>query len=191
MAENMYATLEDLKARLDITGTSQDVDLEEVLEAASRYIDGLCGRVFFPGDEPRRLTADSHGLVILPDDLHEIASIAVDRDGDGVYETPWELTDVDLQPYPGPYQMLRTRGNKSFPTYRYGVQVTGTWGFGADVPAPVREATLLQAARLYKRKDAPFGVAGNAEHGQLQTISRVDPDVKALIEPFIRNAMVV
>lgn len=191
MAENTYATLEDLKARLDITSTTLDVDLEQVLDAASRYVDGLCGRVFFGADTPRILTADSSRLLILPDDLHAFTAIAVDRDGDGVYETVWGVADVDMQPYPGPWQIVRPRNGRSFPTHRYAVQITGEWGFGANAPAPIREATLLQAARLYKRKDAPFGVTGSPEHGQLQTISRTDPDVYELVKPFIRNEMVV
>lgn len=188
---NPYATLEDLKARLDIENTDMDAILEQIIEAASRQVDGWCRRTFTDGDAVRSLTADSGCLMILPEDLFEITSIAVDRDGDGVYETPWETTDVDTQPYPGPYQVLRPRNGKSFPTHRYAVQVTGLWGFGGDVPPAIREATLLQAARLYKRKDAPFGIAGTADHGQLQTISKIDPDVKELIAPFIRHSMVV
>lgn len=191
MAENTYAELEDLKARLDITGSENDYILEQVLEAASRQVDGWCGRVFFGGDSTRRLTADSHCLIVLPEDLYELTSIAVDRDGDGTYETAWQVNDVDLQPYPGPYQVLRPRSGKMFPRHRYAVQVVGLWGFGEDAPPAIREATLLQAARLYKRKDAPFGVTGNADHGQIQTISRVDPDIKELIAPFIRHTMVV
>ncbi len=139
----------------------------------------------------RHLTADAWNLLILPDDLHAMTAIAVDRDGDRSYDTVWELTDVDLQPYPGPYHVLRPRNGRVFPTHAYAVQITGDWGFGIDVPAPVREATLLQATRLYKRTDAPFGVTGSAEHGQLQTISRVDPDVKELLQPFVRVGMVV
>lgn len=188
---NPYASIEDAKARLDITSADDDHILEQIIEAASRQIDGWCGRAFTTGDTVRRLTADSSCLLILPEDLYEITAIAVDRDGDGVYETAWETTAVDTQPYPGPYQVLRPRNGKSFPTHRYAVQVTGLWGFGGDVPPAIREACLLQSARLYKRKDAPFGVAGNAEHGQLQTISSVDPDVKELIKPFIRHGMVV
>lgn len=188
---NPYATLVDLKARLDITNSDYDVVLEQVIEAASRQIDGWCGRAFTAGDSVRRLTADSSCLIILPEDLYEITSIAVDRDGDGVYETPWDVTDVDSQPYPGPYQVLRPRSGKAFPTHRYALQVTGLWGFGGDVPPVIREACLLQAARLYKRKDAPFGVTGSPEHGQMQTISRIDPDIKELIAPYIRHWMVV
>lgn len=191
MAENTYATIRDLKARLDIINDDFDVDLEQILEAASRQIDGWCGRAFTAGDTVRRLTADSGFLMILPEDLYEITAIAVDRDGDGVYETSWEVTDVDTQPYTVPHQVLRPRNGRVFPSHRYAVQVTGLWGFGGDVPPAIREACLLQSARLYKRKDAPFGVAGTADHGQLQTISRVDPDVKELIAPFIRHPMVV
>lgn len=189
--KNGYATLEELKGRLDIAFTDQDVNLEEMIEAASRQVDGWCSRSFASGVDTRVLTADSHDLLILPDDLHTMTAIAVDRDGDRVFEADWELTDVDLQPQPGPYQVVRSRGRKSFPTHRYAVEITGDWGFGTDVPAPIREATLLQAARLYKRKDAPFGIAGSAEHGQLETISRVDPDVKELLLPYMRNWMVV
>lgn len=188
---NGYATLEELKARLDITGTEDDSVLEQVIEAASRQVDGWCGRAFASGTGVRHLTADAWNLLILPDDLHAMTAIAVDRDGDRSYDTVWELTDVDLQPYPGPYHVLRPRNGRVFPTHAYAVQITGDWGFGIDVPAPIREATLLQATRLYKRTDAPFGVTGSAEHGQLQTISRVDPDVKELLQPFVRVGMVV
>lgn len=188
-----YTDVASLKARLNITGTADDTVLEQVIEAASRQIDGWCGRPFASGTATRVLTADAYDLLILPDDLHAITSIAVDRDGDRVYETAWLLTDIDLQPYPGPYSVLRPVGGMVFPTHRYAVQVAGEWGFGAedDIPAPIREATLLQATRLYKRTDAPFGVTGSAEHGQLQTISRVDPDVAELIAPYKRWGMVV
>lgn len=188
---NGYCTLEEIKARLDITGTEHDTVLEQMIEAASRQIDGWCGRAFTDSDSNRRLTADAHDLLILPEDLFEITAIAVDYDGDGVYERTWDITDVDLQPYPGPYQVLRPRNGYAFPTHCYAIQIIGLWGFGADVPPTIREACLLQVARLYKRKDAPFGVTGSAEHGQLQTISRIDPDVNELIKPYIRNLMVV
>lgn len=188
---NGYATLAELKARLDMTGTQDDPVLEQVIEAASRQVDGWCGRAFASGSGARRLTADTWNLLILPDDLHSLTAIAVDTDGDRVYETMWALTDIDASPYPGPYQVLRPRNGRIFPTHSYAVEITGAWGFGADVPAPIREATLLQATRLFKRKDAPFGVTGSPEHGQLQTISRVDPDVKELLAPFVRWNMVV
>jgi hypothetical protein len=189
--ETAYATIVDLKARLDITSADSDGMLGQLLDAASRQVDGWCGRVFSSGTGTRRVTADSADLLILPDDLHSMSAIAMDWDADQAHEYPWALTDVDLQPYPGPYQIVRPRRGLAFPTHRYGIEITGVWGFGLTVPDAIREATLLQAARLYKRKDAPFGIAGTADHGQLQTISRVDPDVNELIAPYIRHGLVV
>ena len=186
-----YATLASLKERLYITGTKYDTVLEQVIEAASRQIDGWCNRAFPSGEGTRYLTADNAGMVILPEDLHAVTEIAPDRDDALVYETVWPLDAVLLMPFQTPYAVLRPRPGYSFPLHRHAVRITGSWGFGATIPAAIREACLLQAARLYKRKDAPFGVTGSAEHGQLQTISRVDPDIKELIEPFIRHWMVV
>ena len=52
---------------------------------------------------------------------------------------------------------------------------------------PVAEqAALLQAARLYKRKDAPFGVAGAGALGQVVAISDLDPDVRMMLFPVRR-----
>lgn len=64
------------------------------------------------------------------------------------------------------------------------VRVTAKWGFPA-VPPQVAQATLIQAARLYKRKESPEGVLGNAEWGSIR-LSRVDPDVAALVARFVR-----
>ena len=190
MAATAYATVPELAARLDIGNQTQDTILAQLLDAASRQIDGWCNRTFASGPEARQLTADTCDLLVLPEDLHALTAIAIDRDGDRVYETAWTLTDVDLQPYPGPYQVIRPR-DRAFPTHRYAIQVTGDWGYGTEIPVPIREATLLQAARLYKRKDAPFGIAGTADHGELMTISAMDPDIKELLKPYERHWMVV
>ena len=53
------------------------------------------------------------------------------------------------------------------------------------MPAQVAQATLIQAARLYKRRESPEGVLGNAEWGSIR-LSRVDPDVAALLSRFTR-----
>lgn len=53
-------------------------------------------------------------------------------------------------------------------------------------PAIVR-ATLIQAQRLYRRKDSPFGVVGSPNAGgELRLLQRMDADVEALIRPFVR-----
>lgn len=190
---NGYVALDELKARMDITtvDAARDAMLEQIIEAASRQIDGWCSRAFASGTATRYVTADNDEMIILPDDLHVLTEIATDRDDDRDYETVWPVDAVDLQPYVAPYQIIRPRRGYKFPTHRHAIQITGAWGFGAVTPAPIREACLLQSARLYKRKDAPFGVAGSNEHGQMQTITSIDPDVKQLIEPYKRHWMVI
>lgn len=55
-------------------------------------------------------------------------------------------------------------------------------GEGAEVPDVIQMATLLQAARFFKRKGAPFGIAGSPEMGsELRLLSRLDPDVELML----------
>lgn len=51
-------------------------------------------------------------------------------------------------------------------------------------PGPVVEATRIQAARIFQRAHTPFGVQGSAEMGTVAVISRVDPDVKMLLQHY-------
>ena len=54
------------------------------------------------------------------------------------------------------------------------------WGWSA-VPAAAHSATLLQMARIIKRRDAPFGVAGSPDMGnELRLLAQMDPDAKLL-----------
>lgn len=66
-------------------------------------------------------------------------------------------------------------------TVTKGVKIVGKFGWSTH-PAVVAEACLIQSARLYKRKEAPFGVAGSGEFGQTTFIAKLDPDVKTLLD---------
>ena len=137
--------------------------------------------------EPKYLTARYRYEIDLPD-VVSISEIAVDA-GTRTYDTVWEATDFDLTPfdpragYPYTGVQVAPTGTVLFGFSPRGVRVTAIWGWPA-VPAPIVEATALQATRLYKRKDAPFGVIGSTELGQLMTISKIDPDVKSMIAPY-------
>lgn len=50
----------------------------------------------------------------------------------------------------------------------------------------IAQATMLQAARYWKRKDAPFGVAGVGALGQVVSIGTIDPDIQMLLFPVRR-----
>jgi hypothetical protein len=78
-------------------------------------------------------------------------------------------------------------GDYSFPTTYDGettVRVTANFGFATAVPTEIRQATMLLAARYYKRFDSPLGVAGFGDLGAMR-VSRTDPDIHAILQPFI------
>ncbi len=59
-----------------------------------------------------------------------------------------------------------------------------------DLPE-VREAILITASRLYKRRTSPEGVAGFGEQGDVIRITSRDPDVAALLERHTDTARTV
>jgi hypothetical protein len=68
------------------------------------------------------------------------------------------------------------------------VKVTGVWGW-ASVPIAIKQATILLAARIYKRSDSPLGIAGFGDMGVMRVSSQIDPDVAQLVNPYrmLRN----
>lgn len=191
---NGYCTLAEVKARLGLSDTTDDTILEAVVEAASRKIDLATGRRFWKdaSDTTRYYTAET-GSELAIDDLATLTSLATDVSGDRTYTDSWTSTDYDLLPYEQllagrtwPYTRIEVtpRGQKSFPAgLRKGVKIVGAWGWPA-VPDDIAEACLILSARLFKRKDAPFGMAGGEM--TMTRLPRLDPDVAALVRPFAR-----
>lgn len=192
-----YATVAELKSRSNITDATDDTVLASVLDAVSRQIDEHCSRRFYKNsvDETRYYTAESPYLLFV-DDLVSVTTLYTDGDGDRTYESTWDTDDYDLEPVNAsltskPYTTIEVapRGLYTFPVdIRRGVKVVGVFGW-PSVPNPIKEACLLQSERLFLRKNAPFGVVGNAEMGQMQVIPQLDPDVKMLLKPFVKAAI--
>lgn len=196
---NGYCTLDEIKARLDISTTDTDDDalLEVIVQAVSRQVDAMTGRRFWAttDDETRYYTPESDDI-LFTGDLLSITTLKTDDDGDRTYENTWTTDDYDLMPDNAaldgrPYTMIEVTplGDYDFPLgERKGVQIVGKFGYCATGSHPdvVREACLIQASRIWKRKDAPFGIVGSPELGQLQTINRLDPDVVELLRGVTR-----
>jgi hypothetical protein len=192
MANTDYCTLNQLRARLGaISGnTDKDSIMQTCIEAASRAIDRHCDRRFYADieNQTRYYTPAYTTALFVNDDIVSVGTLATDDDGDHVYENVWSETDYDLLPYNSDIKTwieTSNNGGYSFPRgIRKSVQIVGKFGI-EEVPADVREACLLLAARYYKRKDAPFGVAGGGEMGELTALP-VDVDVKLLLRPWVR-----
>ncbi|HEY9417124.1 MAG TPA: phage head-tail connector protein [Pseudonocardia sp.] len=196
-----YASLDELKERMDIADTVDDSRLTDALDAASREIDTWCEREFTRDDAvSARLFQPLTPTRVLVDDIHSTdgLTIEVDTSGDGSYATAWTAADYQLEPVNGranglsgwPYTRIVAVGSRCFPvcSARPPVRVTALWGWSA-APAAVRQACLIIAAESFKLGDAPFGVAGFGEFGSVRV--RMNSRAQSLLAPYRRNPVLV
>ncbi len=189
----------------DISDPPDDAILESVINAVSRWIDVYTGRRFYAMSETRYYTAEFPD-VLMVDDLLSITQLACDISGARSYDQIWDTSDYDLEPYnaqlesvPRPYTRIRRTmyskyvfpiGLRVQAIYKTGiwkgVRIIGSFGYSTTPPPQITEATLLQCARVFKRKDAVFGVMGSADMGTLQVIPKFDPDIALMLQPFIK-----
>ncbi|MER8042713.1 phage gp6-like head-tail connector protein [Streptomyces sp. NPDC094032] len=188
-----YATVATLREMLNVPAddTSRDSLLTRALASAARGIDTATGRRFYLDDTASarvyRLTGrtlcDGDGERLLVDDIGAPSGLVVETGTAGAWSavTDYETTPDNAHARGRPVTGLLRPSSWGEGTTR--VRVTARWGWPA-VPDEIQQATLLQAARLYRRKDSPEGVTGSAEWGVVR-LSRRDPDVWALIEHYI------
>jgi hypothetical protein len=189
---NGYATLAEVKAALRITDSIDDSLLEMAIESASRLMDGHCARSFYnAGTASRYFVADTDYLTYI-DDAISITEVATDTSADGTYDIVWQADDYQLEPLNGrvdglpmPYNAIRAVGDYTYPIWGGEglVKVTGTWGFSA-VPMAIKQATIIQSSRLFKRLDSPLGVLSSPDLGFIRVGSRLDPDVAQLVDTY-------
>ncbi len=186
-----YATLAQVKARLSRTDDRDDATITALITAASRMVEEMTNRRYDQTTETRYFTPSGTYWTWI-DDLVSVTSVATDIDGNRTYTEVWTANDYELEPVNAagrswPYTTLAItpQGTRSFPVLRRGVRIAGVWGWPA-VPQPVTEATILMIIRLFKRTDAPFGIVGSTDLGNVATLPRVDPDVVAMLAPYRR-----
>lgn len=193
---NGYATLSDVKASLRITDSIDDSLLEVAIESASRLVDGYCGRIFYNAGTVTRIYVPNDVVTTDIDDFISISLFKTSSNADGTFDATWQTSDYQLEPLNNmvdgvafPYYRARAVGNYLFPTAgdEATLQVTGVAGWSA-VPVQVKQATIIQSMRIFKRLDSPLGITFG-ELGAMRVSTRLDPDVAQLVEPLrrIRN----
>lgn len=201
-----YATLDELKGYLsqagNVTiGAGDDIQIAGALRSASRQIDTYCNRRFhrdaststrvYIAESPRRLKVD---------DISTSTGMAIftDSTGSGTFDRSWSATDYQLLPLNGvnegiggwPFWLIEAIDDEAFPVDRRArVQVTARWGWAA-VPSPVHQACLIQAAYLFRRKDAVTGILGATDFGSVRVRSGLDPDAADLLAQYRRGDIV-
>jgi hypothetical protein len=190
-----YATPEELAHFMGDAAATDTAELTLAIEAASRSVDRFCDRQFglLATPEVRYYTAryDTHRRrwIIDTDDFATTVGLVVESIG-----PQWDAELTDCLPAPvnavvdgrvwtslvvdPASPMVPDAGENA-------IRVTAKFGWPA-VPGAVKLATLIQASRLFARRHAPFGMAGNPEVGQLRLLERLDVDLAVSVRPYAR-----
>jgi hypothetical protein len=170
-----YVSTAELAAFLRITDSEDDAQLALAVSASSRAVDQHTGRQFgqVAAPEARYYTArydrELRRWVVPIDDLMTTVGLVVSLDtaGDGTYATT-----------------LTAAGTPS--GIEDEVRGVAQWGWTAT-PNAIKQASLLQASRIFARRSSPFGVAGSPDLGsELRLLAKVDPDVAVALRSYIR-----
>jgi len=194
-----YASTAELKSYLRIGDADDDPELDFAIEAASRAIDNHTNRQFgkAAAAEERFYTAHRVGSrgrwVIMIDDLMSVAGLVLEvQDVDGVALGVIDLYDLEPRnaaPEGRPWTAVMVRPTSAaHPTGRQDeVAITAAaWGWTA-VPTVVKQACLLQASRVFARRDSPYGIAGSPDQGsELRLLAKLDPDVAVSLRSVVR-----
>lgn len=81
------------------------------------------------------------------------------------------------------YYFYNDRDSNTEEAFEPTVSITARWGYAEDVHPIIRQATIMQAIRLYKRQQGGMADALlSGDFGQSRFLSEVDKDVKALLK---------
>ena len=177
-----YTTLAAVKAQLKLTVTTNDNELEDIIEAAQAAVETFTSRVWEdPPEAARTFTPCGWDPVLDIDEATSINTVE-ERRGFGswtaVSSDDWELFAS------GDYldSLVRKTGawalsSRGEPT----VRVTAIWASTSTAPHDVSRATTILAARLFGRREAVLGVEGGGIDTVATQLARTDPDVHMLL----------
>lgn len=209
MSHEQYVGKTEFKARLGLSGTAQDDNIDRAIDASSRLVDRYCQRRFYQDESATIKYFNPISTVFV--DVPDISTttgleVKLDTTDDGTYDTTLTLdTDFYLRPinplhektvsgtaHYHPFTELRileTRSSERFePLINKNIKITAKFGW-SRVPDAVKEATVIQATRIWKRKDTPFNVFGNESTGTVELFNKFDPDAKELLKGYRRLSL--
>jgi len=185
-----YATVDQIRARLDITGTTYDAVLADLATAASRWVDRYCrlpADAFAVATDSTRYYSqddiDRDGILHLRAPLAQVTQI-VNGDGTTLTSSQYRLLPRNRI---GPAWAVETIGGTtwSFSDLDSEIQVTGRWGYSVTPPNPVVEATAMLAAWMFKRyQGALQDRFPSPDLGEMIYSEAMPKQVRALLETY-------
>jgi hypothetical protein len=185
--------------RTDVDSTRQAA-IHRAINAASRQIDGHCGRRFWQDSTVvARVYFATDESCVEVDDISTLTGLIVktDPDGDGTYENTLTITaDFRVAPFNAaartpvwPYTdlLISPVSASYFPVFATvpGVHVTAKFGWPA-VPDDVAQACVIQAVSLLKAPAASMGILQVGIDGVPARVPALHPIAVALLEPYCK-----
>lgn len=187
-----YVTSTDLADFLRIDDMDDDVALALAVTTAARAVDDHCGRQFGKVDSVEARTYYARPdyktgyWVVDVDDYQTATGLVVTVGGTTVTTYLKEPVNAPAKGRPWLRVAFTVASEAQPSTHPHEVAVTALWGWTA-VPVAVQEATLLQASRLFWRRNAPAGVAGSPDMGsEIRLLAKLDPDVAVSLRGYRR-----
>jgi len=136
---NLYATLDQLKTAINVTGSTYDDILIESLRRAARLIDTLTGRQFYPTLATRHFDGSGNSDLWLPEPLLTATTVSLSSDLGVTYTALVANTDYWVsngREYDKtPYQLLRINPNGDYSVWyanHRAVKIVDIFGYHTD-----------------------------------------------------------
>ncbi len=204
LGSNYYITIPELKGHIQaadgaVFTDADDKNLEFAIRASCEWLEDWFDTTFYARTETRYFSPE-HADLLYTDDLLTVTTLKTDTTGNGSFDTTWATSDYILEPRnaqngrkPKPYRQIRIsrNGDYAFPVFNYSTEITGTWGYCTidNIPSGIQQFVLLMSHRLWKRKDAIFGIAGAPQLNVQVIQARItkDDDLMQLLQGIDRR----
>jgi hypothetical protein len=193
-----YATPIELRLHLDSWDDKWEPVIQYCLDSAADLIDKTCNRgVSFVAAQTattRQFVGSDTGSIFISDCM-AVTQVETRSSASDAYAAltagTWlafsgdpRYPDFNQTPYNG--VMLLSGGIFTRETYDRialpTVRITARWGYADTVPPVIRQATIIQATRYFKRGQGAYAdTLSTGDFSQLQYRKQLDPDVKAIL----------
>jgi hypothetical protein len=206
----VYGTVDELKIRIQLNkvlSADETTMLTSILTAASAAIDRMCRRSEYGFQAlsvaiAKYFVGKGNAFLRIPECV-EVTEVAVKASVTATTYTAWTTPttvmagDGDWIPCTGnanypvygrlPYTLLLVDANSDYNYFLDSdaapvIMVTARWGHSVDIPDDIREATLMQSARWYKRfQSSGARSTSDSNFGKLAYQRTLDTAVKQIL----------
>ncbi len=188
-----YATLQQVKTELGVTGTNDDTLIGDKIVSATIAINTHTNRNFEVQTNTTRnfdSYEDVDGLTLFVDrDLCEINSVT---NGDSTTVTAAQYVTEPRNTAPFYAIKLKASKSLSWETDSAGdsedaIAISGKWGYSKTPPQDIKQACIRLAAYFFRQKDSQvFDVTATPELGQITIPQGMPADVRILLRSYRR-----